>query len=97
MECQICYDACKYLKKTKCNHCFCKSCYDKWTEMHNTCPMCRKKILFVKTDKQCYDKWYKWKCNSYEELIEKCFEDYEEEIVMHVYNSHQNYLLSSSI
>ena len=59
--CHICYEESSNMKKTKCNHMFCKSCFNKWMEEHDTCPMCRKQILSIKSDEQCLNEWYNWK------------------------------------
>ena len=31
---------------TECNHSFCKDCFWKWTKKKNTCPLCRKSLLY---------------------------------------------------
>lgn len=39
--CAICLEDIKEPHKTKCNHVFCKDCIVKWSNVNNTCPMCR--------------------------------------------------------
>ena len=43
-ECAICLNEVNQEKpeKTTCGHCFHPDCLDKWTEINNTCPMCRR-------------------------------------------------------
>ena len=45
-ECPICYDEMNESNtiKTDCNHKYHKDCLNAWTEKHNSCPICRKKI-----------------------------------------------------
>ena len=47
MECSVCYTdlTLKNIVNTKCNHLFCKECFWKWADEHNSCPMCRKNII----------------------------------------------------
>lgn len=40
-ECCICYEECHTLRKTNCNHYFCKECYVKITH----CTLCRVKLV----------------------------------------------------
>lgn len=42
MKCSICFEF-ETSIDTKCNHSFCKNCYDSWFMINNTCPMCRHK------------------------------------------------------
>ena len=78
--CHICYEECSNMKQTKCNHSFCKSCFNKWMEEHDTCPMCRKQILTIKSDEQCLKEWYAHKNNEYSEIVEEFFENIEDEL-----------------
>ena len=78
--CNICYEECSNMKQTKCNHSFCKSCFNKWMEEHDTCPMCRKQILSIKSDEQYLKEWYAHKNNEYSEIVEEFFENIEEEL-----------------
>ena len=80
MACQICYDDFENnkLKITKCNHTFCKGCYNKWMETHNTCPMCRKVIVKVKTIDELNHECDVWAQNQYEEVIEEMFDNTDE-------------------
>ena len=43
-ECAICLNEVNQGKpdKTTCGHCFHPDCLEKWTEINNTCPMCRR-------------------------------------------------------
>jgi surface protein len=43
-ECAICMNEVNHGKpeKTTCGHCFHPDCLKKWTEINNTCPMCRR-------------------------------------------------------
>ena len=78
--CNICYEECSNMKQTKCNHSFCKSCFNKWMEEHDTCPMCRKQILSIKSDEQYLKEWYAHKNNEYSEIVGEFFENIEEEL-----------------
>lgn len=48
LECSVCLDTISSadIKRTTCNHCFHRKCLDKWLENHETCPYCRKTILY---------------------------------------------------
>lgn len=80
MACQICYDDFEInkIKTTKCNHTFCKCCYNKWMETHNTCPMCRKIIFKVKTIDELNNECDMWAQNKYGEIIEEMFDNTDE-------------------
>lgn len=41
-ECVVCQEEDMNLTQLKCNHTFHSSCIKKWSENHNTCPLCRK-------------------------------------------------------
>ena len=45
-ECPICYEAvsAKTHIKTSCNHVFHRTCLQRWTRDHNSCPLCRANI-----------------------------------------------------
>lgn len=45
-ECPICYEAVptKNNIKTSCNHVFHRTCLQRWTRDHNSCPLCRANI-----------------------------------------------------
>ena len=45
-ECPICYEAvsAKTQIKTSCNHVFHRTCLQRWTRDHNSCPLCRANI-----------------------------------------------------
>ena len=47
MECSVCYSELnvKNIVNTKCNHLFCNTCFWKWADEHNSCPMCRENII----------------------------------------------------
>ncbi|XP_020617294.1 RING finger protein 141-like isoform X1 [Orbicella faveolata] len=42
-ECCICMDQ-KAEVILACVHCFCKTCIDRWSDVNNTCPICRNEI-----------------------------------------------------
>jgi len=47
-DCYICLDQCKDGKESAmlpCGHAFCRVCIEGWVKEHDTCPVCRKKIL----------------------------------------------------
>jgi hypothetical protein len=43
VDCSICYETTnnKGSIRTICNHVFCKKCFQKWTQTHDSCPLCR--------------------------------------------------------
>lgn len=46
-ECSICFENKKDNIKLNCEHIYCNRCIKKWlTEKSNTCPTCRKEIVF---------------------------------------------------
>lgn len=48
-ECPICYDTIsgKNSKVTSCKHMFHRTCLERWTKEHTTCPLCRTSIASV--------------------------------------------------
>ena len=51
MSCPICLENIKNRYTTQCNHHFCSVCIFKWLCIHQTCPLCRKKINKIETPK----------------------------------------------
>ena len=47
MSCLICTEELNIetVVNTPCNHCFCKTCFWKWTKQKNTCPICRQSLM----------------------------------------------------
>lgn len=46
--CSICLDVIDNSFKSNCGHYFHKYCIDKWLNINNTCPICRKSYIIVK-------------------------------------------------
>jgi hypothetical protein len=59
MECPICLNEInnkECIVKTKCNHSFCKTCYEKNLKKNNKCSICRRIIYDLDKD---YEFWIK--------------------------------------
>lgn len=53
MECYVCqetYEVGSTCLKLPCSHCFHKECIHPWLKDHNTCPVCREKLIAPDTD-----------------------------------------------
>lgn len=50
MICVICLDNYKNKKTLKCQHTFCNLCWEKWSLINSTCPICR---TVIKERKSC--------------------------------------------
>jgi hypothetical protein len=55
VKCPICLEPAKEISELDtCHHKFCKECIDQWSNLANTCPVCKeefKKILYLQEDK----------------------------------------------
>ena len=48
-NCLICMEKIYFPHKLSCNHKFHKKCWNKWSKINTTCPLCRKKQSFYYT------------------------------------------------
>ena len=62
MECPICFEVIKKdedIVETACGHKFCKKCLNIWTELEDTCPLCREiledKIIMELAENECLE------------------------------------------
>ncbi len=46
--CRICHITKDELGELKCKHRFCRDCISKWTELENSCPLCRSRFHIVR-------------------------------------------------
>ena len=44
INCSICSEDVKIIRRTKCNHEFCSKCLDRWLESKKTCPICMSEL-----------------------------------------------------
>ena len=44
IECPICKQKTEFIRETSCNHEFCLSCINEWTQDHKSCPMCMQEL-----------------------------------------------------
>lgn len=50
-ECSICLEKIYFPFSIRCSHTFHESCIERWMNINNSCPMCRKEIMTLEDEK----------------------------------------------
>jgi hypothetical protein len=97
VKCPICLESVKENSKLDiCQHQFCKECIDHWSNLSNTCPVCKeefKKIIYLQDDKTVEKSVKKRKFQYEEEEEESWLEDCAENCMVCGKNNDQHLLL----
>ena len=96
-KCPICLESIRDCSKLDtCLHQFCKECIDQWSNLSNTCPVCKeefKKIQYLQEDKTLEKKVKKRKFHHEEEVDESWLENCADDCMVCGKNDNQHLLL----
>lgn len=107
-RCVICFDLIEQTNKsiTKCNHIFHTNCLIKWSNINNSCPMCKKKLfnpsydviqINLNNDENIRQRLQRQQNSSLQRIMSNSYEDTETERIMNEYDNKNLHLIVFSL